>query len=242
MNKPKILVSSCIRNRAWILPKYLEAILNIKYDGIFDCFFLENDSTDNSLQILEDFSYENYDDLNIGISTINSCDNIPDETRTQYRLNGYKHLADIRNKLLDNILSFYNDYEYVLFIDSDIVVPSNIIDELLKYADNKTIVAAAISNIPNRTVDGTTPCNFMKLNGNRMEHMVKYPTSGVIEVDLTGAVYLVPMQCLKDGVRYDANQQGEDNPFCDSAKEKGYKLLVNLDCKPKHYMVKGENK
>jgi len=121
------------------------------------------------------------------------------------------------NKLLDNILSFYNDYEYVLFIDSDIVVPSNIIDELLKYADNKTIVAAAISNIPNRTADGTTPCNFMKLNGNRMEHMVKYPTSGVIEVDLTGAVYLVPMQCLKDGVRYDANQQGEDNPFCDSA-------------------------
>ena len=233
---PKVLIISCIRNRAWILPKFLEAIDNIDYPN-YECFFMENDSTDNTFNLLKE--YQGNLSVKKYLQRVKSDEkNIPDETRTQYRKNGYSHLADIRNILIEETLLWHSNFDYVLSIDSDIIVPKSIITDLLTYAGSKTIVAGAIANIPNKTVDGIAPCNFMTIQDGRMAHMREYPTSGLIEVDLTGAVYMIPMKCLKDGVRYGADPQGEDKVFCEMAKAKGYKLLVNLDCKPKHYMVK----
>jgi GT2 family glycosyltransferase len=224
-----IAIGSIVRNRAWILPKYLQALQNIDYNDKF-YMFLENDSDDNTFEILYKFHYNK-------LKSIKTQEKIPNETRKQYNQDGYSHLANIRNKFLEMFLE--TDADYLLSIDSDIIVPSDILTELLKYTDNNTIVGASICNIPNRELDGSIAGNFMiEING-EIKHPNNYPLSGVMEVDVIGAVYLIPRKAIEDGIRYGSDKQGEDIYFCRQAKSKGYKLLVDLDCKPKHYMVKG---
>jgi hypothetical protein len=47
---------------------------------------------------------------------------------------------------------------------------------------------------------------------------------------------LIPRQALENGVRYAPHIQGEDIPFCQQAKQMGYKLKVCMDVKCDHRM------
>jgi GT2 family glycosyltransferase len=68
-------------------------------------------------------------------------------------------------------------------------------------------------------------------------HPAEYPVSVIMDVDVIGACYLIPRKAFEDGVRYDQHAQGEDVAFCEQAKNKGYRLIVNMDCQPQHRMV-----
>jgi GT2 family glycosyltransferase len=226
----KVAIGSPIKNRGWILPEYLKALNNIEYPNK-EYIFLENDSIDISPDIL--YRYNFNDDYII--KSIKTELNIGEE-RSKYGANNYSHLADIRNKFLELFLE--TDAEYLFSIDSDVIVPSNILTELLKYANDNTIIGVAISNIPNKELDGKTPGNFMVINNGIIAHCNNYPSSGIMEVDVIGACYLIPRKAIEDGIRYKSNAQGEDIPWCLQAKSKGYKLLVNFDLACKHKMIK----
>ncbi len=45
---PKIAIGAPIRNRRWILPEYLEALLKIRYPPGLQYMFLENGSNDDT--------------------------------------------------------------------------------------------------------------------------------------------------------------------------------------------------
>ena len=238
---PKVAIGCPVRNRGWILPEYLAALNNIDYGNKF-YLFIENDSEDKSREHLYDFALNllykyGFEETSGNILIANESSNhaIPSHTRTGYNANQYGHLAELRNKFIDMFLQ--TDAEYLLSVDSDVIVPPDIIAKLLPFADDKTIVGAAISNIPDVPLDGHTPGNFMLNDSGVIKHPAEYKLTGIMDVDVIGACYLIPRKTLVEGIRYASHWQGEDVPFCQQAKARGYKMFVNMDCKPDHRMV-----
>lgn len=228
--KSIIAIGCIVRNRAWILPEYLDAISKIEYPNK-RFLFLENDSQDNTAELLKEF-------CNAGNAVIKqmSFSGNMDWHRKHYWKDSFDRMSKIRNEFLNMFLE--TDAEYLLSIDSDIIIKPDLLDRLLSHADQNTIVGAVISNIPNKPVDGRVACNFMCLDHNGVfAHPKEYPVSGIMDVDVIGAVYLIPRKAIVEGVRYQANAHGEDIGFCINAKKKGYKMKILFDAVCDHRMI-----
>lgn len=224
--EPKVALGCIIRDRAWILPQYLQALIRIVYPNKM-YIFLENDSQDETLSILRNTPM----DAHKTVHTLNT--GCPYGERIWHAADGFSNLACLRNHFIDLFLQ--TDADYLLSIDSDIIVPPDILAKLMNGPEN-SIIGAAISNIAHTSLDGRTPGNFLINNNGIFVHPTSYPLTGYLDVDLIGAVYLIPRRALVDGVRYEAHQIGEDLPFCLQAKEKGYRIMVLLDLVCEHHM------
>src|ERR1051326_936607 len=135
-----LTIASLIRNRDWILPFFLENLTNLDYDKkSIDLLFIVNDSTDNSLSILQNFKEKNQEYNKIQIKIYDR--NIPsDERKFAVRNNYiYRHLALLRNYAM----SLANTDKF-LFIDSDILVPENLVKNLLSH--DKEVISGLIWN------------------------------------------------------------------------------------------------
>ena len=228
---PKIVVGCPVWNRAWALPQYLKALRDLEYPNKA-FLFLEDNSTDDTLPILETFQ---------GV-----CPNqtwitraaIPDTAghrRGEYGRDGYVRMAALRNRFLDLFLE--TDGDYLLSIDSDVIAPPDTVRRLLELMDGATIAGAALCNEAGKRLDGRTAGNFMVKQGEQIIHPDTYPLSGVMNVAVVGAVSLIPRQVIANGARYKPHKQGEDLGFADEAHKRGYRFLVDLDCKCDHRMV-----
>jgi hypothetical protein len=231
MRRPNIVIGCPIRDRAWILPEYLKAISNIEYQNKSFLFF-ENDSSDETKNILIDFTKENVNALLY--STITK---LVGYNRDMPYENKYSHMASIRNLFIGLFLE--TNADYLFSVDSDVIVSKNVLDKLIVFANDRTIVSVGICNVPGKRLDGITSGNFMVEENNKIVHPNKYPLSGLMNVCVTGAVYLIPRRALAyDGIRYTAHSQGEDVGFCLSAKEKGYEIKTCFDIACDHRMIK----
>jgi glycosyltransferase involved in cell wall biosynthesis len=231
------IVTGCIvRNRAWILPEYLAALAAVDFDEK-EYIFLENDSTDDTLRLIDAFMRQKIAENRRLWLGLNYRLNPPGHRRHEYGVNGYERMAGLRNLFLYMFLC--TDADYLLSIDSDIIVPPDIVSKLLPLAHDYGIAAAAIANIPGENPDGRTPGNFMIETAAGMIHPPQYPVAGNMEVAVTGAVYLIPRWVVEAGTRYGAHPQGEDVPFCIMARQKGCRLVVSFDVHCEHRMVEG---
>ncbi|MCE5285757.1 MAG: glycosyltransferase [Pelosinus sp.] len=231
---PPIAIGCPVRNRAWVLPDYLAALDTVSYKEK-EYLFLLNNSTDTSKTILQQFLKTRQGQWQERVD-----EEVPGYRRGEYNANHFRHLAFIRNTFINMFLQS-TSCQFLLSIDSDIIVPPDIISKLLALANNETIVAAAICNIPGRQLDGRMPGNFMiNLNG-CIQHPPTYPLAGTMKADVIGAVYLIPRNVLENNIRYASHPQGEDVGFCLAANAKGYKLLINLDAKCEHRMIEAQN-
>jgi len=244
---PKILIGCPVRNRSWVLPTFLERLAAIKYENK-QFMFMENNSKDNTYDILHDF-FSHVDGVTLCRFTSHQEENIPSEDRIGYKTNQYAYLADIRNKFMQHVLRL-NWGEYLLSIDSDILVPSDSISQLLdiyqSFPRNKRkwiISGAVISNDPKITeITGKSRTNFMNKRNNLYVHPIQYPLEGWHQVDMVGAVHLIPIPLIQYmfdmyGGFYFPDKQGEDLGFAHRApKETGW--YVNMDCRCQHIMTK----
>jgi GT2 family glycosyltransferase len=224
----KVAIGCVVRDRGWILNEYLQALKRIDYTNKL-YIFLENDSKDDTKEILSKITLD-------GPKLIRSI-----ETGSSYgerelhSADAFANLAYVRNQFVELFLN--TDAEYLLSVDSDILVPPNILKRLMP-DDKKLIISAAISNIPGAVLDGKINGNFMIQYGPAcFIHPPQYPLTGCMDVDVIGSVYLIPRQVLEDGVRYAQHPQGEDIGFCLQAKEGGYRMQVMLDLMCEHRMV-----
>jgi len=223
-----IVIGGPVRNRAWN-PEYLKALRDLDYpDKAF--LFLENDSTDATLSILRQFASE------WGARVVSESFPGPGHHRGEYNTDSYARLAAVRNRFVELFLE--SDAEYLFSVDSDVIVPPDILTRLLAIAerDEKVIVGAAICNVAGCQLDGRVAGNFMIKKADQIIHPPKYPLAGVIDVDVIGACYLIPRQVFENGVRYGAHMQGEDIAFCLVASDKGYRMKVLLDSNCEHRM------
>lgn len=207
----KVFVGAPVRNRGWVLERHLEGVLDQDVDMEF-CYIL-NDSTDDTEEILKGYGFP-YITHNLGGNH--------GHTRGQY---SFDSLSKLRNKLLDEFLK--SDCDYLFSVDTDIIIPKGSLRQLIE--DDKDVVSMLIKNHP------TMQAHNVMIDG---RHLPLVP-EGVIECDLTGAVYLIKREVIEAGVRYAHSIRGEDVPFCESAKKEGYKLYCDTRLRPIHAYKRG---
>ena len=251
----KILIACPVSNREWVLSHYLEHLYKIDYPkNLISLYFIINHSTDKSSDILKEFKNKYRNEYgHIKIEFYDSKNRFKDDRGMQTRMKfTYGWLSELRNKIARECVK--RDYDYLFSCDSDILVPSNILKKLLSHKVD--MVASLIYNgylfTPKNASDGYNPMDNAYrypniLEGNRMngyKHIVNYHVKnpnltnekdGLFEVDFTGAVFLATNEVCKNG-RYEWHNQGEDEPFCKSVKDKGYKIYCDTSCYSQHMM------
>lgn len=125
-------------------------------------------------------------------------------------------------------------FDYVLFVDSDMVFPPDLIAQLLKH--DKDIVSGACfaRKAPH------FPCFFSSISSEKCQPMTEY-SRGLVEVAGVGAAcVMIKTQVFKD--IYASGQLcyfpivnlGEDVAFCRRAIELGYKVFVDTNLQIGH--------
>jgi len=106
-----ITIGMPTHNRAWSLPKVLEAITNLDYQKAkLRIIFVDNHSTDTTQEILNEFQKKNMNEYE-SIRVVVEKTNIP----------------EARNLCVQEAMKS----DYIMFIDSDIIPPPNTIKHLL---------------------------------------------------------------------------------------------------------------
>ena len=144
-------------------------------------------------------------------------------------VSGYQ-LPFARNRIIQNALE--KDSDYILFIDADMVFPSDMLLRLLKH-DVSMVNALAF-----RRTKPHYPCIF-KWNEKESCYETSSYTKGLLEVDATGmAAHLIHIDVFKKMKQpwyyYRDNLFSSDLTFCENAKKLGFKILIDTDLKIGH--------
>lgn len=218
MSKPKILIAAPVRDREYHLPRYLQCLQDVNYPKEqIGFYFLVNDSSDSSLELLQDFKHEvgeeyrscEIEEWNLGT--------VKDERKHNVRTKVYAALAKLRNRVLEKFEE--SDYDYLFSVDSDIYVKPQILARLV--AHDKAFVAAMISNLRRKFC----PNALLKRGQSWARFKPSKDEPALYEVDVTGAVAL--MSRAVTGCRYAWHKQGEDIPFCQAVQEAGHRLYLD---------------
>lgn len=250
----RILIGFPCRDRAWVLPYFLEKIYNIDYDKkLIDIYCIINNSKDDSLEIIKGFKekYEHeYNSIKIVVKN-NSKYSMKDERKHSVRQLMYHWLSDLRNSIVKKCIDLNCDY--LFSVDTDILVPSDILKRLVSHKkdyvssiiyngyhyrpvgcdkDYDTIqMAYKFPNILKKNEIGT----YTHIVNSRVKNPNKNTLGHLIEVDFTGAVFLVSNEVCKVA-RFGWDNQGEDEVFCRSAKQNGFKLFCDVSLYSQHMM------
>lgn len=222
MYKAKILIGCPVRNRAWILPRYLQHLREIDSPLVkIEYAFVVNDSQDGTLAMLQGFSREVTNPVHLVTKNLN---NNASSYRGGFSTNG---LVFLRNMMLNIFLS--TDCTHFFSIDSDILVGKTVMDELLKL--KLPVVSALVRNDLHLGDYGIY--NIGHMDEEAYHPTLSFPRGRVIQVDVTGAVYLIERSVIENcGVRYRKHRQGEDVGFCLDARTRGVSLWCHtgLEC------------
>jgi hypothetical protein len=211
--RARVTVAAPAWNRAWILPKYLEALDALDYPPeLLSFFFLVNDSTDASFDILEAWASRRRERMREALAlsvylagapwsqppsiTVVRADVEPgrppdiDEQGRRLaaeRSRAHPILADLRNRARSHFLASPDSYLWM--VDTDILVPSDALRRLL--AHGRDVVAALVRN-------GEAAWNYLtfKPHTSRFDRDPGPPPARLFQVDLTGACCLFSRRAL----------------------------------------------
>lgn len=140
----------------------------------------------------------------------------------EYELRGHSLVYDAREQAAKYFLE--SDCDYMLFLDSDMVPPADMLIKLIQH--DKPIVSA----LAFRRVPSYEPCIFK----GDMEFYLDYP-KGLIEVTGVGmACTLIKREVFEKVPQpwFTPTALGEDLSFCKRATDAGYKIFcdTNMIC------------
>lgn len=225
----KVMIGCPMRNRAWILPRYLESLTSLEYPSKYlNYCFIVNDCIDSTLSLLDTFANEHPNQVKILVHDLG-------ERQSRSHLRGYynfAHLAQLRNSLLSAFLK--SDCDFLFSVDSDIVMPLISLKQLL--ADDCAIVSALVCT--GHELGYTDIYNILRhTEEGRWIHIRDIPRDRIFEVDCTGAAYLLKREVIERyGIRYSAAYGAEDIGFCRNAALKGLKIFCDGRVEGKHHM------
>lgn len=247
---PNVCISAPIRNREWIVERYLQHIYNLNYPKKkIILYWLLNDSVDGTEKYLKQFQFkhkEEYRDI-----IIEKVKNKAVEYKRLVAKNPkfikehwekvYTNLSNLRNIVVEKMVSL--DIDYFFSVDSDILLNPDDLTNLL--LDNKDIIAGVINNdqVFNYGKDiHEVACNILNFKDDgRVSPIKGWKDGEVFPVDVTGAVCLYKTNIFKDNpdLRYKYDSQGEDIGFFRIVREKGIKAYADSRVRPTHVMAEG---
>ncbi|MDD3271046.1 MAG: glycosyltransferase family 2 protein [Syntrophomonadaceae bacterium] len=226
----KVMIGCPVRDRAWILPRYLDCLekLNTNTFQPQYCFII-NDCSDHSPQILAEFARRQP-----GLVRLieKNYDSPGSYRRGQYN---FSRLAELRNLLLNAFLQ--SDGDYLFSLDSDLLVPAGTLTQLL--TDDRDIVSALVCN--GHEIGDPGIYNILERGSDGSYiHIRDFPRNRVFPVDCTGAAYLIKRTVIAAGVRYSSQYGGEDIAFCEAAASRGFNIFCDGRVECLHLMREGE--
>lgn len=213
-----VMVGCPVRNRAWILPYYLEALEKLDYPQELIVYgFIVNNSVDDTEKILRDFSDRHPGQVKIHVH------NFASPGRHQRGYYSLSNLAVLRNLFIDLFLA--SSSQYLFSVDSDIIVPPHSLRYLLN--DECDVTAALVCN--GHQIGDQGVFNILNQNnkGNYI-HIRNFPSNRIFPVDCTGAAYLIKRTVLVGTeIRYSADRGSEDIAFCEKVRNHGLEIVCD---------------
>jgi len=222
----KIMIGCPVRNRGWILPRYLKCLENLDYpENLKRYAFVINNCSDDTEHILEAFAQKHPGRVEL------IYENVPGSRGHRRGSYSLKALAHLRNLLLQTFL--ISDCDYLLSVDSDILMPPSSLRQLL--ADDLHIVSALVCN--GHQIGDENIYNVLMREKENYQHILNFPRHRVFPVDCTGAAYLIKREVIEKGARYSAECGAEDIGFCQMAFQLGYKIYCDGRIEGEHVMA-----
>jgi glycosyltransferase involved in cell wall biosynthesis len=236
---PKVVVGCLVRNREWVLPKFLEGLELLDYPkDKLSFYFIVNDSTDQSHEILKQWAIKNDQTYRlVKVETVNFGNTEHKEhTWEDSRL---RNMSFMRNRVLQSMKKEFSS-DAVFMIDSDIIVKHK---ELLKHLIclERPVVSEVFWAIWGHTTAQPLP-NVWIRGGYEISQefltMLKKP--GTYPVGGLGACTVLTSEVLDRGITYDRvfnlphDMRGEDRDFCVRAACAGIKLWADTQFTPDH--------
>ena len=228
MTLPRITIACPVRNRAWILPRYLDALDALEYPkDRLQFHFVVNDCTDNSLELLMrwmDGRRGHVDIIDIGAR--------PSDTRgalrTGERIAIYPLLAKLRNHILDTAME--DGAHYLFSVDSDILVDPDTLLRLL--SAGRDVAAGIVKNGPGHCY------NFLQFSPETDQYVRTNtaPSSGIFEVGLTGACCLYSRAAMHASRFAPYGAGGEDEGMARGLRSAGITQWVDGGAHCEHIM------
>lgn len=224
----QVMIGCPVRNRAWILPLYLQHLTALSYpsDQVEYCFVI-NDSQDETELILQEFAR---------LFPVRLLyDNSSRPGGWQRGFYQFSRLAQLRNRLLDAFLQ--SDCHYLFSVDSDILVPPHALQQLLQAG--KDMVSALVCN--GAEIGDDQFYNIFNWENDRLLPIRNFPRNQVFPVDCTGAACLIKRRVIEAGVRYNSSWGPEDIGFCREVKKHGFAIFCHGSIECVHVMKPAPN-
>jgi glycosyltransferase involved in cell wall biosynthesis len=232
----KIAITAPVRNRAWILPDYLDALEEAAqgFDAVY-CF-IDDGSTDGSGEIIAAW-LETHPGSLVQIA--------PDGERNtssrdaKHRQACYRRLAGLRNDLITEALDA--DADWQVSVDTDILVAPWCIRRLIGH--ERPYCAALIDNTMTISAEMATAREWGRSWYNAMTNVdgcwspMRQPIRNrLLLADLTGAVYVASRATLLSGARFAAHPVGEDAGYALALKAAGIPMVIDTGCHSIHIL------
>jgi glycosyltransferase involved in cell wall biosynthesis len=243
MDKKRVLVGSPVYQKPAILAAFLMSLNNLCQNTVsIDYMFVDDNVDGNSSQLLAEFNRE--------ASTVII---IPGNKQGGYRCDDETHhwdddlmskVSNYKNTIIN--YSIENNYDYLLFVDSDLILHPNLIEHLK--AARKDIVSEIFWTqwhndgpfepnvwlfdeydlVPKRLGEKLSE-KQMQIRKNKFLNQLRIP--GLYEVGGLGACTLISRAALTAGVSFkpikNLTIHGEDRFFCIRAAVLGIELFVD---------------
>lgn len=214
----------------------IDSLSKIEYSD-FNIIIVDNKSTDNSMEKLCQYINKQFDNSQIikNLSNTNQLINNTFITLIQSNLNGgygYGNNIGINYALKNNA-------DYVMILNNDTEVKSNILNQLVNKAENTKdigILSCKTNFYHNKNMIWFNGGSFNKCTGNITHFNFKEENIGQNNEDkeitfISGCMWFIPKKVLKEVglINEDYFMYVEDVEYCQRVLEKEYKLFVLKD-------------
>lgn len=246
----KVLVGSPIRQKSNILNEFLISLEEVDKTGIqVDYYFVDDNTDAESSKLLKQFEkkYKGNVILKVGseIYKVNKDSHYNCNNDTHY---WKKDLIEKITSFKDGIIDYAreNNYDYLFFIDSDIVLQKPTILHLISrnvdivsnvfwtqfYPDRGLVPQVWIQDDYNKFVTNwDRELTDYEMDQQENDFYTKLRLPGIYEVGGLGALTLISKKALKAGAKFklidNLSFWGEDRHFCIRAGALGLKMYVD---------------
>ena len=227
--KKRVLVGSPIRQNPYVLKEFLESLDQQRCSDIeLDFHFIDDNDDQCSKDLLQEFAGHYQYNCLVETGT--------DAHRDHYLCNENTHywndkliwrVAGFKDRIIAKALR--DDYDYLFFIDSDIVMDPATIQHLKD--TGKDIISEIFWTQWQPDAPSLPQVWIQDVYTQTPEFIEALCTPGIYEVGGLGACTLISKEALKSGVNfsqlYNLSFWGEDRHFCVRAVALGYTLYVD---------------